>query len=401
MKYSYRLYPTKAQEALLLQFCGAQRWIWNHFLDLEIKEYQETSKFRFKHKNITSIPGLKKEVEWLSDIPSTSLQQTLIQLDDALRRSFKKNKNRKGFPKFKKKKFHQGSFSLTMIDSKAIVNNQYFKMPKIGKIKIKLHRDLPSNFKSCTVKQKSGKWFVSFTVDVPKQVSTTEIRKSCGLDLNSNDLVVTSDNDIFTNPKFYAKFKRKIKKENKKLSNKTKGSNNWKKQLLRLQRTYDRITNQRSDYLHKISHQLVIENNLICIEDLNVKSMSKFNGHMVQDAGWSSFVNMLLYKSELYGKHIVKIDSWFPSTKMCSSCGCLEDKKLSDRIHRCDCGLEISRDLNAAINIRNEGINKLYRAGIAQINACGDITDGDASISVLTSSQISSNQEAAKASALL
>ena len=161
------------------------------------------------------------------------------------------------------------------------------------------------------------------------------------------------------------------------------------------------MTNQRSDYLHKISYQLVMNNDLICIEDLNVKSMSKFNGHMVQDAGWSAFVNMLIYKSELYGKHIVKIDRWFPSTKTCSSCSRLIEKKLSNRLHQCDCGLEISRDLNAAINIRREGINKFYRAGMVQINACGDISDGDSDILVSLSSQISLNQEAAKASALL
>ena len=390
VKYNYRLYPSKLQEQTLNQFCGAQRFIWNHFLNLEQQEYNASGKFRFKHVNITALPNLKKEIAWLNDIPSTSLQQSLIHLDDA----FKKSNNKKGFPKFKRKKLFQGSFSLTMI-SKNLKDN-YFKIPRLGDVKIKLHRELPSEFKSCQIKQKAGKWYVSFTVKVKSKRLINHAVNSIGLDFNSVDLVVDSNNNAIKNPKYFSKSKKTIKKANQQLSKKNKGSANWRKALLKLQRAHDKIYNQRHNMLHQLSHKYITKYDLICIEDLNVAGMSKFNGSMVHDAGWSKLRHMLEYKALLHGKHISVISRWFPSSKTCSECGTIHEKSLNERDHICDCGFVTTRDHNAALNILNEGIDQLIRAGTAQIYAYGDVTSGEVVFNN-TSSYTSLKQEATQA----
>jgi len=354
LKYSFRIYPNQKQTNKLEQFCGAQRWLWNHFLDKEISEYKESKKFNFSHKNITSLPKLKKEFDWLKEIPSTSLQQTLLYMDKSLKQSFKRKES--GFPKFKKKRFYQGSFTLAMVSDK-LLTDTHFKIPKLGLVKIKLHRKLPSDFKTCQIKQKANKWFVVFTVKKETKNKIKTINKVTGYDLNSKQIVVDSDNISVNNPKFFAKSKQKLKRLNQLLSSKVKYSNNWKKQLLLVQRQHDKIRNQRKDFLHKLSTNIINYNDLICLETLDIKSMQQFNGHMVQDAGWSELISMLEYKCDLYGKYIVKIDKYFPSTKTCSNCSNIVEKNLNERNHKCKkCGLEISRDFNAAINIKQEGL---------------------------------------------
>ncbi|KFZ27703.1 MAG: putative transposase [Candidatus Izimaplasma bacterium HR2] len=392
LKYSYRIYPNKEQEAKLNQFCGAQRFIWNHFLCLEMEQYKLDGTFRFSHKNITSLPKMKnmENLLWLKDIPSTSLQQTLLYLDKALKHSFRKTSSKKGFPKFKKKKYYQGSFSLAMVNDKMIIGS-HIKLPKIGKVKIKLHRKLPSDFKSCQVKQKANKWFIVFTVKVNKHKTVNKIQKVIGLDFNSKDIVVNSNDCSTTNPKFFVKSKQRIKKLNRQLSKKQKGSNNYKKQSLKLAQNHVHVANQRKDFLDKLSYDIVSNNDLICLEDLNIKPMQSFNGRMVQDAGWSMLRSMIEYKADLYGKHVSVINQYFPSTKLCSACGTIVNKSLRQRQHNCNCGLCISRDLNAAINIKNEGIKVFInnKVGTTLIYACGD-TKGDDK----TPSPVSMNQEA-------
>jgi len=374
MNYKYRLYPNKQQENMLRQFCGAQRFIWNHYLNEEMETYKEHKKFRFSHKNITSLPKLKSELEWLKLVPSTSLQQTLLYQDRALKQSFKGNTSRKGFPKFKSKRNFNGSFSLVVIDNKSIIDNKYFKCPKIGKIKIVMERELPSNFRSCKIKQHAGKWFVVFTVKKKKLQKSRALNRVLGIDFNSKEIVVSSSNKQVTNPKYLAKAKLDLARKQRILSKKIKGSNNRRKQQLIVAKAYDKISSQRKDFLDKLSYELVQSNDLICLEDLNIAGMSKFNGNMVADAGWSMLRSMIEYKAELYGKHVQIVGRYFPSTQLCSLCGTIQKKSLNERTHVCDCGLNISRDLNAAINIKNEGLDIFIknRVGTTRINACGD-----------------------------
>ena len=258
-------------------------------------QYEQDNTFNFVSKNSKDLTSLKQNIEWLKIPPSTALQQTLRNLDHSLKQSFKNANSRKGFPTFKKKKFNSTSFNLTMISSNNFINDNIFKIPKIGEVKIKLHRKPPSDFKSCAVKQKAGKWYVSFVVK--KECKQKQpISSAIGIDMNSKDLVVTSESEVIKNPKFYSKTKSRIKWLQKALARKKLGSQNWHKALLKLQRAYDKMGNQRSDHLHKLSRYLVDNYDLIAMEDLNVAGMAKFNGHMVQDAGWSTLRAMITYK---------------------------------------------------------------------------------------------------------
>jgi putative transposase len=374
LKYKFRLAPNKEQESLLLQFCGSQRYVWNHFLNLEIEQYKKDKTFRFSHKNITSLPKLKKELNWLKKVPSTSLQQTLLYLNVALKQSFGKKSETKSFPKFKKKRNHHGSFSLTAINNKSLRGNcKKIMMPKIGLMNINMHRELPSDFKSCQVKQQDGKWFIVFTVKAKKKLKRT-IKNIVGLDFNSNQIIVDSNGIEVVNPKYLAKAKQGIKKQQRRLSKKTYGSNNYIKQALKVSKVHSKISRTRKDFLDKVSFGYVANNDLICLEDLDIASMSKdskknfkIGGRMVQDAGWSMLRKMIEYKAGLYGCNISVIGKWFPSTQMCSSCGDIVKKDITQREHKCHCGLETTRDLNSALNIKAEGFKIFNTAGTVGI----------------------------------
>jgi len=374
MKYKYRLSPTAEQESLLIQFCGAQRYVWNHFLAKEMERYADDGKFNFYYSNAKALTELKKkpETEWMNGIPSTSLQQTIRNLDRALKQSFRGKNARKGFPKFKSRRNFAGSFSLAMIDQKRIKNGT-FNMPKLGCIKVNLHRPLPSDFKSAQVKWEHGNWFLVLTVKIMRQPPVSIIYKFIGLDFNSQQIVVDSEGKTIQNPKFLTKAKQKLIWEQRRLSKKVKGSANRKKQQLRVLRAHGKIARTRKDFLDKLSRHYVDSYDLICLEDLNVAGMSKFNGHMVGDAGWSALRAMITYKADLYGKHVSVIDRYFPSSKMCFGCGQLVNKSLAEREHVCDCGFKTSRDHNAALNIAREGLDILNRAGTVPIHACGDL----------------------------
>jgi putative transposase len=284
-------------------------------------------------------------------MPSTSLQQTLRNLDKALRQSFPKNKNssRKGFPKFKKKRNFNGSFSLTMVNSKRNLKDNKFYVNKSLGIDVILHRDLPSDFASCQVKQEANKWFVVFTVKKEKQ-QKRQITKTTGIDLNSK-LYVTTDS-VFPIPKYLSENQRRITELQRQLSRKNKGSKNKLQCQLKLQRIHYRIQKKRYDFFHKLSKHLVNSYDLITIEDLDVKSIQKKYGKVVADNGFSMFRSFLEYKCELYGTTLVVADRYFPSSQKCSSCGGITKHRLDQRIYTCNhCGFVIDRDLNAAINL--------------------------------------------------
>lgn len=372
LRYNYRLYPTKEQEQLMKQSIGCQRFIWNHFLDEEIKSYKETGKFQFYNLNASKLTKLKQELVWLKNSSIQSLQQTLIHLNKAILACARRKAT--GFPKFKKRKEFEGSLSFTNIWD---FNKEKVKVPKFGWFRWKYHRELPSKPRSATIKLDGNKWYISLVVEKQK-LEPVKLKSFVGLDLNSNDLVVTSDGQSYTNPKFFKQSKKKLKRVQKQFIKTIKDSKRRLKKQLKVRKVYKKITDQRKDYLHKISSQITNDYDFIGLESLNVKAMQRFNGRMVQDAGWTALVQMIEYKAKLKGKAIQKIDGFAPSSKTCNSCGWInKEQTLKDRIFECKgCDSILDRDANAALNIRDWAIDT---AGLAEIYERGDTSTGDLS----------------------
>jgi putative transposase len=359
LKYKYRLYPTHEQLTKLAQITGSVRYIWNYFLDRELKEYASSKKFIFFNQNSQDLTALKQTTQWLNDVPSTSLQQTLRYLNTTLKQSFG---GKKGFPKFKSKKNFNASFTLAMVNSKQNVRNNAFYISKVGDVKCVYHRDLPSDFKTCQVTREGDRWFVVLTCNKETQV-LPKTNKTTGIDLNSKEYVL-SNNTRYEIPKYLKENQFRIKELQRSVSRKVKGGSNRRKAQLKLHKVHQRITNKRLDYFNKLSMQLVRDYDVITLEDLDVKSIQKKMGRVTQDNGFSIFRAMILYKAKLYGKETVIIDRYYPSSQLCSGCGTVQKMPLSFRTYECKCcGLVMDRDLNAACNI--------HRAGTA-LSAFGD-----------------------------
>ena len=371
LKYKFRLYPNKEQLVALSQVTGNCRFVWNHFLASEHKTYSETKKFNFYNKNSADLTKLKGELDWLSHAPAVALQQSLRNLDQAMRVYFK-NKTKRGFPRFKVKKNFQTSFTLTMVSVQKNIKETTFYIPKVGDVRCVYSRAIPSDFASCQIKQEANKWFVVLTVE--KEVH--QIKKTgreVGIDLNSNSYVLSDGTEIVI-PKYLRENQAKIKFLQKSLSRKKKGSSNRKKAQLKLSRIHWAVKQKRLDFCHKLTTSLIQKYDTICIEDLNVMGMQKFNGHIVKDNIFAMFRVQLEYKSVLYGKRVVVIDRWFPSSKTCNECGAIkEELGLNERIYECEhCGAVEDRDLNAAKNILTAGQAELV---------CGDHVSRDLKIS--------------------
>ena len=282
-------------------------------------------------------------------------------LDTALKNCFK---HKRGFPKYKKK----SNFSVSFRYAQGIkLDNNKVYLPKIGWVKQETHRKLPSKPSSATICLDGNKWYISYVVKKQEQ-------KPVGIDLGIKEFLVTSDGEVIDNPRFLDKSLKKLKKKQRRLSRKKKGSNNRKKQQLVVYNQHKQIRNQRHNFLHQVSSQIANEYDLICTKNLNVAGMTKNHklARQIGQVGWSMFVKMLEYKSCLKGKHTVCIDRFSPSSKTCSACGKKHNLTLSDRWISCSCGHEINRDANAAINIRNWGLDKFKNTeGTSEINVCG------------------------------
>ena len=358
LKYKFRLYPTESQLIRLNQVTGSCRYVWNYYLAKEQKQYEQTKTFNFLSKNSKDLTALKQATDtvWLADAPSTSLQQTLCYLNESMNQYFKRRNAGAGFPKFKKRKNFDASFTLAMVNAKRNIKGDTFHIPNIGKVKAKYHREIPSDFSTCQIKREGDRWFVVLTCK--KDVSPLpKTNKSIGVDLNSKSYVL-SDGIRFDIPKYLKESQFQIKHLQQSLSRKTNGSKNRRKAQLKLYKVHQTVANKRLDYFHKLSKTLITEYDRIILEDLNVKDIQMKMGRVIQDNGFSIFRSMIEYKSVLYGKESVIIDRWFPSSQICSQCGTVH--KISDlniRVYVCpDCGLCIDRDLNAAINISRAGI---------------------------------------------
>ena len=360
--YKFRIYPTCNQKIAFKQSFGACRFIYNYLLDVRSKSWKEHKISISCFESIKMLPVLKKSYLWLKDINSQSLQQTVINLEAAFQRFFKKVSGAK-YPQFKKKRDNHQSFtvpqSFSLTASKR--GNWFLTIPKLkGKIKVKAHREVLGSIKTAIISRNpDGNYYVAFSVEVEHQPQEKTVSKEVGIDLGLKDFLVTSEGVKLKPSKYYRLLERKLKGKQRDLSRRKISSSNWTKIKHKIAVLHQKITNQRNNFLHKISSKLVHENQIIYVEDLNVKGMMKNRklAKSIADVGWGEFGRQLKYKGLWYNTSIVKIGRFEPSSKLCSGCGYKNmDLKLSDRVWICPiCGIQHDRDINAAVNIKKIG----------------------------------------------
>lgn len=353
----YRIYPNKAQQNYFAKCFGCVRFVYNKMLAEKQDYYEKTG------KSLRVTPAkYKNEYPWMKEVDALALANAQLHLEAAYRNFFRDKSI--GFPKFKSKHRTKASYTTNMVNGNIRMENGKIRLPKIGWIKIRLHRHADDSWKlkSVTIsRETTGKYYVSVLYQYEcneNQVQETTEQRILGIDFAMHGLAVFSDGTRAEYPMFYRKAEKRLAREQRKLSKCQKGSNNYQKQKKRLARSHEKVRNQRSDFQHKLSHKLTEAYDVIVVEDLNMKGMSQalYFGKSIMDNGYGAFLCKLGYKLERKGKKFLKIDKFYPSSKRCSCCGEIkEDLELSDRVYRCPCGNVMDRDVNAAINICYKG----------------------------------------------
>lgn len=362
--YKYRIYPNNEQKVQIAKTFGCCRFVYNQTLAYRKDTYEKEKKSISKIDcNNYCNRELKKEYEWLREVDKFALTNAIYNMDSAYQKFFKEHT---GYPKFKSKHDSHKSYTTNFTNGNIIVDFETgkVKLPKLKEVRTKLHRDFNGQIKSATVSQvPSGKYYVSILVETEHE-ELLHTKQNIGLDLGIKDLCITSDGRKYENPKAIEKYERKLAGLQRQLAHKEKGSNNYYKKKKQIALCHEKIGNTRKDYLHKISHEIISENQVIVSENLQIKNMVR-NHHLakaITDASWHELTRQLEYKAEWNKRKYIKIDTFYASSQICSICGCqnAETKNLSVREWICPvCGAKHDRDVNAAKNILAEGLRQI------------------------------------------
>lgn len=362
--YKYRIYPNKEQEDLLAKTFGCSRFVYNQTLAYRKEKYEKEKKCMSRTDcNNYCNRELKTQYEWLREIDKFALTNAIYNMDSAYQKFFKEYA---GYPKFKSKHDSRKSYTTNFTNGNISVDfdARKIKLPKLKQVRAKMHRKFTGQIKSATVSQvPSGKYYVSVLVETEHE-PLPKAEGQIGLDLGIKDLCVTSDGRKYENPQILSKMERKLAKLQRQLAHKEKGSNNYYKTKRQMGLCHEKIVNARKDYLHKLSHEIISENQVVVSENLQIKNMVK-NHHLakfISDVSWYELTRQLTYKAEWNERKYVKIDTFYASSQLCSVCGYQNTgtKDLSVRKWTCPkCGAEHDRDINAARNILAEGLRQI------------------------------------------